>query len=115
MEKHSVDSTEFNKPLKHELGLILRASLLLVSSWHCGIITVYQVGGDGFETHFLQKYLTNCVDSTEFTCWKNLIMNFAELKTTQMIEVHCRFLQCNVKRIIKLKHCNFSQVLYDNE
>ena len=40
METHSMDSTESNKPLKHELGLMERSSLLPVSSWLCGIISV---------------------------------------------------------------------------
>ena len=40
----------------------------------CGIISVSKVRGGGFETHFLQKYLTNSIDSTEFICRKNSIV-----------------------------------------
>ena len=43
-----------------------------MSSWLCGIVSVYKVRGGGFETHFLQKYFTNSVDSTEFICREKL-------------------------------------------
>ena len=59
METHSIDSTESNTLLKHELGLIERSSLLSVFSWLCGIISISKVRGGGFETQFFTIFLDN--------------------------------------------------------
>ena len=61
METHSIDSTESDKSLKHELGLIY---LCLHGSVVSSLSLKWEMGG--FETNFLQKYLTNSIDSTEF-------------------------------------------------
>ena len=68
MEMHSVDSTESNKSLEHELGLICDPCL------HGCAVPSLSVRGGGFKIHFLQKYFTNSVDSTEFICRKNAIV-----------------------------------------
>ena len=44
----SVDSTECDESLKHELGSIQRFSLSPVSSWCCDIIFVSYARGCGF-------------------------------------------------------------------
>ena len=54
----SVDSTESDKSLRHELDLIYRSSLLRVSSWMCSIISISYARGCGFKTHFLQNILS---------------------------------------------------------
>ena len=48
------------KSVKNKFGSISKSSLLHVSLWHCGFISVSYLRG------LLQKYFTNCVDSSEF-------------------------------------------------
>ena len=56
-EMHSIDSTESNKSLKHELGLIFRSSLLPMSSWLRGIIFVSWVSDGGSRLTFYKNIL----------------------------------------------------------
>ena len=49
-----------SESLKHELG-----SVLHLSPWHSGRISVSYTKGSRFKYHLLQKYLTNSVDFIE--------------------------------------------------
>ena len=63
--------TESNKPLKHELGvnLMILCCRRPLAQW---LISVSYTRDSKFKYNFVQKYITNSVDSTDFI-WKNSI------------------------------------------
>ena len=63
--------TESDKSLKHELGSLWRSSLLHMSSWHRGIITVSCTRGSRIK-YIWQKHSTYSEDSVELNLVKKL-------------------------------------------
>ena len=65
MGQNSLNSVNSENPLKHELGPIQLSSLLVMSLWSSGRVSVSHAGDSGFESGYLFKIIIFFV--TEFS------------------------------------------------